>query len=106
MDEQVERLKEVRKALGLKQTEMAELLGMSMDNLSMIERGKRKLLGKHLLKLETTEANVDYIRTGEGAPLKDARRERIMKKIDSLSEDQRKIVEDMLTLMVKQNEGG
>lgn len=46
------RLKTIRTVMGLKQFAVAEILGMSMPNVSLIESGVQKLLPKHERVLE------------------------------------------------------
>jgi len=64
----LERLKALRKHLGLNQREFAGRLCLSQTALSMIETGKTALTGKNI-KLLCTAFNVNerWLRTGEGA---------------------------------------
>lgn len=95
-DIKITRLREVRKALGLTQTEMGNLMEVSMDTYSAIERGVRKLQPKHLNKLEGTKVNIWYIMEGKGAPLKDEKRERFIDMLDKLTPEQRAIIENLI----------
>lgn len=62
-----ERLKEIRKEVGLNQTEFAERIGMKQSNLSAIELNKKPVLDR-TIKLICSEFNVSehWLRTGEG----------------------------------------
>ena len=61
------RLKEVRKAVGLNQTEFARHLGITQTAYSMIENGYRPLADKYI-KVICSAFNVSehWMRTGEG----------------------------------------
>lgn len=63
-----ERLKQLRKALGKRQEEMAELLGVTYSAISSIESGRRNVTEQHLKILEgsSLNVNIDWLRTGEG----------------------------------------
>ncbi len=101
MSAQNERLKEVRLAMGLNQTEMGKLMGVSFSSYAMIERGERNLRGKHLLNLESTNANVDYIKTGEGTPIKDRHAEEMAKLFAGLPEDKQKLIMDLMKTLLE-----
>lgn len=101
MDERVIRLREARKLAGLNQTEMGKLIGISLNMYSMIECGQRKLQERHLKALESTQINVNYVRTGQGSPIKDARRDRFIKALDVITPEQRKILEDLIESWTK-----
>ncbi len=63
----VHRLKEIRKALGLNQTDFAKHLGITQTAYSMIENGNRPLADKYV-KVICSSFNVDenWFLTGEG----------------------------------------
>ena len=62
-----ERLKLVRKKLGLNQTEFARLIGLRQTALSMIEVGTTALTGKNVkLICATFNVNEQWFRTGQG----------------------------------------
>ena len=63
----VERIKDVRKALGLNQTDFAKRIDLTQTAYSMIESGRNRLSDKHI-KLVASEfgVNENWIRTGEG----------------------------------------
>lgn len=62
-----ERLKLLRKSLGLTQNEFAEQLGLKQTSYSMIENGKRPLHERHIkLICLTFHVNEDWLRTGNG----------------------------------------
>jgi transcriptional regulator with XRE-family HTH domain len=63
----IDRIRAVRKKLGINQGECAKSLGLTQTALSMIEVGKSKLTEKNI-KLICATFNVDerWLRTGEG----------------------------------------
>ncbi|MDL2263678.1 helix-turn-helix domain-containing protein [Synergistaceae bacterium OttesenSCG-928-I11] len=62
-----ERLRDVRKKLGMSQTEFAQKLGLTQTSLSMIESGKTKLTEKNVrLLLVTFNVNEKWFRNGQG----------------------------------------
>ena len=62
-----ERIRLLRKTLGLNQEDFAEKLEMKQRVLSNIERGERELLGTEIKKLrEVFKVNADWIVFGEG----------------------------------------
>lgn len=60
----INRLVYYRKNLGVSQTEMAELLGITQSEYSKIENGQTRLLHKHLKAMHSSRWDVDYIVTG------------------------------------------
>jgi transcriptional regulator with XRE-family HTH domain len=65
-----ERLKLIRKKLGLNQTEFARLIGLKQTALSMIEAGTTALANKNIkLICATFNVNEQWLRIGEGEML-------------------------------------
>jgi transcriptional regulator with XRE-family HTH domain len=63
----VQRLKEVRKALGLNQTEFAKHLGITQTAYSMIESGNRPLADKYVKVIcSTFNVSEAWFLTGDG----------------------------------------
>lgn len=63
----VQRLKEIRKSLGLNQTDFAKHLGITQTAYSMIENGSRPLADRYIKVIcSTFNANENWILTGEG----------------------------------------
>lgn len=63
----VQRLKELRKALGFNQTDFAEHLGITQTSYSMIENGYRPLANKYIKVIcSTFNVNETWFQTGEG----------------------------------------
>lgn len=64
-----ERIKELRKSLGLSQEEFGELIGLKKSGVCSIESGTRRVTDKHLKLLQKSDypINVDWIVTGEGS---------------------------------------
>lgn len=64
-----ERFKELRKALGLTQSEFGKILGLSTSGVSEIEAGRRKVTEQHLIMLSNYKKkiiNIEWLRTGGG----------------------------------------
>lgn len=62
-----QRLKEVRKTLGMNQTEFARYLGITQTAYSMIENGNRPLAEKYIKVIcSTFRINEHWFTTGEG----------------------------------------
>lgn len=64
-----ERFKELRKALGLTQSEFGKILGLSTSGVSEIEAGRRKVTEQHLIMLSNYKEkiiNIEWLRTGDG----------------------------------------
>lgn len=69
-----ERFKELRKALGLTQSEFGKILGLSTSGVSDIESGRRKVTEQHLIMLSNYKnkiINIEWIRTGKGEKFKE-----------------------------------
>lgn len=64
-----ERFKELRKALGLTQSEFGKILGLSTSGVSDIEAGRRNVTEQHLIMLSNYKKkiiNIEWLRTGDG----------------------------------------
>lgn len=64
-----ERFKELRKALGLTQSEFGKILGLSTSGISDIESGRRNVTEQHLIMLSNYKKkiiNIEWLRTGDG----------------------------------------
>ena len=64
-----ERFKELRKALGLTQSEFGKILGLSTSGVSEIEAGRRKVTEQHIIMLSNYKKkiiNIEWLRTGDG----------------------------------------
>lgn len=61
----IHRLKQVRRALGLNQTDFAKHLGITQTAYSMIENGKRPLADKYIKVIcSAFNVNENWLRTG------------------------------------------
>lgn len=91
------RLKEIRKLKGLTQTEMAELMGLSLRGYVYIEQGERELQLKHIRtasqKLDIPEGEFFEYSTGVDPSLID--------KLRMLNDEQRAAFEAMVNAMIK-----
>lgn len=68
-----QRLRGIRKTLGMKQAEFAGKLGISIANLSDIETGKTKPRYEFYSKIaETFNVNLNYLISGKGKPFYDS----------------------------------
>lgn len=64
---QKNRIKEIRKELGLSQPEFGELIGIKAPQVSLIESGKHDLSEKTKLRIiEKYHVNPEWLDTGEG----------------------------------------
>lgn len=64
-----ERFKELRKTLGLTQSEFGKILGLSTSGVSDIESGRRNVTEQHLIMLSNYKKkiiNIEWLRTGDG----------------------------------------
>lgn len=64
-----ERFKELRKELGLTQSEFGKILGLSTSGVSDIESGRRNVTEQHLIMLSNYKKkmiNIEWLRTGDG----------------------------------------
>ena len=99
------RLKEVRLKLGLSQKQFADKMFLSQDQISLLERGKRNLIDRTLNDVcRIFNVNEEWLRHGKGEmfidPIanidaSDDVRE-LVKKILSLSEEDRRTIEDLI----------
>jgi transcriptional regulator with XRE-family HTH domain len=63
----LDRIRLVRKEMGLKQGEFAERIGLTQTSMSMIEAGKSALTEKNIkLICATFDVNENWLRTGKG----------------------------------------
>ncbi|MFF5993669.1 helix-turn-helix transcriptional regulator [Lysinibacillus sp. KU-BSD001] len=67
MNEENNRIKELRKALDLNQEDFGDAIGLTKSSISNVEKGVRNVTEQHI-KLITTAFNVNehWLRTGEG----------------------------------------
>lgn len=72
-NEQADRAKALRKALGLNQKEFAESIDYTQGYITMIEHGKRWFSKKALRNIQTIypQVNIDYLESGHGEILKE-----------------------------------
>jgi transcriptional regulator with XRE-family HTH domain len=88
-----DRIKHVRTALKMNQTDFAKKLGVTQPSLSDIEKGKTENIDSRNIKLICTEFNVNenWLRTGEGSMFNESKLELaeiIGERINTLSEFQ------------------
>lgn len=61
------RLKELRKELGLSQTEFANRLGLTQSTIALLEHGKTPITDKHIKPIcSVFNVNENWFKTGEG----------------------------------------
>lgn len=97
-----DRIKKIRKTLNVKQSEMAEKLGLQQGSLSDIERGRVKNVTDRVIKdiCREYEISESWIKTGEGKmndPIKDFN-EFIATKYRYLEDIDKKIIEEYVKL--------
>ncbi len=120
-----ERLKELRKVLGLNQSEFADKLNLGQSTWAMIEVGKRALNDRHILLIcSIFNVNETWLRTGEGDMFVKLSREdelvswagkllhpdndgsfqqRFVHMLSKLSVEDWKVLEKMAVLMAEEN---
>ncbi len=83
-----------RKELGITQEQLAEKIGVSIQSISCIENGRKSIKPENLSKIcETLDISADYILRGKKS-YKEL--EGILKKFESMSEYDYKMVENIV----------
>lgn len=87
-----ERIKQIRRELGLTQTEFAERIGLKQNSISLIESGKRNISDQAVLSIcREYGVNEEWLRTGTGekmTPDASGELEALVKKYDLSNADQ------------------
>lgn len=86
------RIKQIRRELGLTQTEFAERIGLKQNSIALIESGKRNISDQAVLSIcREYGINEEWLRTGRGekmAPDASDELEALVKKYDLSNADQ------------------
>ncbi len=107
------RIKEIRKALNINQTQFAKRLGISQSTLAMIEVGKRNFGERHI-KVICAEFGVreEWIRSGKGEMFAasisgaDAEKRKFLQIYDKLSDNLKDYLYKSAFELLKIQEGG
>ena len=87
-----ERIKQIRRELGLTQTEFAERIGLKQNSIALIESGKRNISDQAVLSIcREYGVNEEWLRTGTGekmTPDASDELEALVKKYDLSNADQ------------------
>lgn len=87
-----ERIKQIRRELGLTQTEFAERIGLKQNSIALIESGKRNISDQAVLSIcREYGVNEEWLRTGHGekmTPDASDEIEALVKKYDLSNADQ------------------
>lgn len=87
-----ERIKQIRRELGLTQTEFAERIGLKQNSIALIESGKRNISDQAVLSIcREYGVNEEWLRTGTGekmTPNASDELEALVKKYDLSNADQ------------------
>lgn len=87
-----ERIKQIRRELGLTQTEFAERIGLKQNSIALIESGKRNISDQAILSIcREYGVNEEWLRTGTGekmTPDASDELEALVKKYDLSNADQ------------------
>lgn len=87
-----ERIKQIRRELGLTQTEFAERIGLKQNSIALIESGKRNISDQAVLSIcREYGVNEEWLRTGTGekmTPDASDELESLVKKYDLSNADQ------------------
>ena len=100
----IDRIRQVRKALNLKQGEFARLIGLTQTSLSMIELEKSTLTEKNIkLICATFAVNEDWLRTGKGEMFGAASpyEKELLEIFGKLTEDTQEFILDMARNLLK-----
>ncbi len=96
-----ERIKQIRRELGLTQTEFAERIGLKQNSIALIESGKRNISDQAVLSIcREYGVNEKWLRTGDGdkmTPDANDELEALAKKYD-LSEADQVLIEKYVSL--------
>ena len=69
------RIRQLRKSLGLNQTEFGQRIGLQQNAISLMEKAGRKVTEKNILTICTQyNVNEEWLRTGEGAMFEEDKR--------------------------------
>lgn len=60
------RIKELRMAYGMNQSDFGKMLGLTKSGVSDIESGRRNVTEQHIIMLKNNNVNETWLRTGEG----------------------------------------
>jgi len=110
-----ERLETLRKLLGLRQEEMAKLLGVSLRAYSDYIKNRKKPTYEKLIPLINKGVNLYWLLTGEGEPFirEGEKREGIgeedmelLRLIKNLPEDEREMLKKLLKRAVERGKSG
>ena len=104
----IDRIRLVRKTLGLNQVEFARRMGLTQTHLSMIELEKSTLTEKNIkLICATFAVNEDWLRTGKGEMFGSASpyEKELLDVFEKLTEDTQEFILDMARNLLKRQEG-
>lgn len=108
------RLRELRKALGLKQKEFGKKINLSDSCISDYERGRREIIDRSIDDICTKfNVNKEWFKTGEGEMFIDVTStpefeqfddftNDLIRKIQSLNEKDQRIIESMVNTMCEE----
>ena len=101
-----ERLKQLRKALGMNQQEMAESLGIAQPTYSQLEKKVHAVSAKYVELLRLKHGiNPEWLTTGEGDMfIKSSKDEEFFAAYEGLSDESKKLVFDMIMKLKKADE--
>nr|DAS83982.1 MAG TPA: helix-turn-helix domain protein [Caudoviricetes sp.] len=120
-----ERVKELRKALGLSGEKFGEKIGLKRNSLSQIETGKNNLSEQNILAIcREFNVNEEWLRTGSGEMFKDMTldeeiisfigdiqwdasntfKKRFISAIAKLNEEEWKVLEKIITICANETE--
>lgn len=120
-----ERVKELRKALGLSGEKFGEKIGLKRNSLSQIETGKNNLSEQNILAIcREFNVNEEWLRTGTGEMFKDMTldeeiisfigdiqwdasntfKKRFISAIAKLNEEEWKVLEKIITICANETE--
>ncbi len=108
-----ERIREVRKGLGLKPAEFARKIGVKPPSVSQLESGDSKApAAETLLRMRDVGINPDYIMRGKGPKFlspeeieQTLRKQTLWSMLDELDADETGVVEDVVKGIIRRKKG-
>lgn len=101
-DDFAKRLKQIRKAKGLNQSDLADKIGVKTATICHFETGFRKPTLDHLLKLASAlgVASIDYL-LGQKAVRATSVTAKLVRDFERLSLEDQEVIQGMVKLMLK-----
>lgn len=98
-----DRLKKLRRILGLTQREFAESLGISQGAYSQIEQGGRKLTDRNIVTMSAIyQVRRDWLLTGEGSVFGETEKDKdFFRSYEALSDKSKEYIQSLILQMAE-----